>query len=347
MGIERDLHELLYCHDCVIVPQWGGFLTHYRGARVDEGRYVVHPPGKDLSFNRNLERNDGLLANHLAKREGRPYAEAQGMVEDAVKQWRRTLEAQGRLEIPSIGIFYHDAERNLQFDPDRHTNYLKDAHGLRPVTAVPVAEAPGPVRVLPRSLPGHVSTEEKRATVIWAAAAVAALLFGSAAFWAYRMGGTPDGQWSSLDPFGTAVQRSHVPAPGAPDPLVAPASFDVPLDLHGIRELPLAATGRSIVVNLGASPHEAVAETTAVHVEKPVVTARARFHIIGGCFAQEENAERFMQELREKGYSADRLPRHNQLHPVTFGSYVRREDAVAALAQIKAASSYGAWLLVR
>ncbi|MBK6829485.1 MAG: hypothetical protein IPG92_01495 [Flavobacteriales bacterium] len=32
MGIERDLHDLLFCHDCVIVPQWGGFLTHYRSA---------------------------------------------------------------------------------------------------------------------------------------------------------------------------------------------------------------------------------------------------------------------------------------------------------------------------
>ncbi|MFN9325053.1 MAG: hypothetical protein ACK6A5_06675, partial [Flavobacteriales bacterium] len=59
MAIEKDIRELLYDHDLVIVPEWGGLLTHYLPARLDEARNVVHPPGKDLSFNRNLLRNDG------------------------------------------------------------------------------------------------------------------------------------------------------------------------------------------------------------------------------------------------------------------------------------------------
>ncbi|MBK9417352.1 MAG: hypothetical protein IPN62_08680 [Flavobacteriales bacterium] len=49
MGIERDLAELLHDHDCVIVPQWGGFLTHYRPARLDGARHLIHPPAKGLA----------------------------------------------------------------------------------------------------------------------------------------------------------------------------------------------------------------------------------------------------------------------------------------------------------
>jgi len=28
MAIEKDIRELLYDHDLVIVPEWGGLLTH-------------------------------------------------------------------------------------------------------------------------------------------------------------------------------------------------------------------------------------------------------------------------------------------------------------------------------
>ena len=46
MPIERDLHDLLRDHDCVIVPRFGGFLTHYRPARIDVARALLH--GGDL-----------------------------------------------------------------------------------------------------------------------------------------------------------------------------------------------------------------------------------------------------------------------------------------------------------
>jgi hypothetical protein len=355
MGLERDLHDLLYCHDLVIVPQWGGFLTHYRPARIDEARQVVHPPGKDLSFNKNLDRNDGLLADHLAKREGRPYKEAHQLMENAVRQWRHTLETRGRLELPHIGVFYRDAEKNLQFDPDRQVNYLKDAYGLRPVAAVPVEPSRETlifdINSRTPTLEGDIGKGPAR--TIWAAAAAAAILFGAASLWAWRMGGTQDAQWSGLDPFGPRVHRTHVPFEGDMLPVARVERIVLPVEPLGVREIGLAPdASRSMKVDLGSPEPPPVAESVAVPVpaekkkeERPA--KKDRFHTIGGCFAQEENAERFLQELQEKGFQARRLPRFNDLHPVAFGSFSRREDALQELTRVKSSGTYSAWMMVR
>ena len=347
MSIERDLHDLLYCHDCVIVPQWGGFLTHYRSARLDEARRVVHPPGKDISFNRNLDRNDGLLADQVAKREGIAFNEARGSIERAVAGWRKELDRNGRLELPHIGIFYRDAEKNLQFDPDRRSNFLKDAFGLRPVAAVPADRKEPLVFELPKkAASATLIDEETRTTHIWTAAAVAAVMFGAAAIWAYRMGGSPESQWSGLDPFRTTVQRTYEPADAPPEPIVKASGFTIPSEGTGIQHIDLPGSDRPSLAVHFSSPAP-IEDPASVPVKRAAKAVKARFHVIGGCFAQEENADRFLQELKSKGYDAKRLPGHNKLHPVAFGSFATRSEALEALHNVKENNSTSAWLLVQ
>ena len=68
--------------------------------------------------------------------------------------------------------------------------------------------------------------------------------------------------------------------------------------------------------------------------------------MIGGCFSHPENADRFFSELAGKGFEPVRLSEHKGLHPVAFGSYADRKDALEALNAVKS-SQYSAWLLVR
>lgn len=355
MTIERDLHELLYCHDCVIVPEWGGFLTHYRPARLDEARSLVHPPGKDISFNKSLVRNDGLLADRLAKREGIAFDVASARIDAEVEGWRRVLHNDGRLELPHIGIFYHDAEHNLQFDPDRRSDHLKDGFGLRPVAAVPVEQSRS-TPVIPITRPSSVPVEERfdrRVPYAWIAAAVTAVIFGAGAWFLNTQG--ESFQWEGMAARFAPVERTYDPATIPQPRTVANAGlFSLPEGPNGIQTLPLGE-GDSVLltVDLGTPITEpAAADTTyvAVPVAKPrasVTNNGLRFHIIGGCFAQPENAERFLVELRTKGYAAERLPLHGELHPVTFGSYAERSEALEALAGVRASGSQQAWLLVR
>lgn len=339
MRIDQDLHELLFCHDCVIVPEWGGFLTQYRGARLDANRNLVHPPGKDLSFNRHLVRNDGLLADRIARREGLDFTAASARVGSAVAEWRAALDRNGRLEVPRIGVFYRDQENNLQFDPDKGVNFLKDAYGLRPVVAKPVPV----VRSLPVNEPESIQT--KRAPVGLLAAASLALLLATSVTWFVASGGMKDARWSGLDPFHTP-ERTYTAAIGM-ERLLPIGSFTVPEGLVGVHTLPVAPNDAvSVTVDMGGSM--AVPDSTAV-AARTVVTTRpkARYHIVGGCFAQEENADRLFAQLRAAGYDAVRLPAYRGLHPVAYGSYVRKQDALDALSAVRAETTNAAWLLVR
>lgn len=348
MAIEKDIRELLYDHDLVIVPEWGGLLAHYRPARLDEARNLVHPPGKDLSFNRNLLRNDGLLADRISKREGIGFDQANGRIAADVNAWQQGLQRNGRVELPLIGIFYRDAEHNLQFDPDPRGQYLKDAHGLRPVAAVPVERTEGtPVITLPVAAQEAETPIARRTTWVWAAAAVAGLLFTGAALWAYRMGGPDATQWSGFDPFADRPERTYVvPEPVALAGVAKVAHVELPAEGAGTVTVDLVPEENIVLhVDMGAA---AAPESTAVAVPSAEpVSVRARFHVIGGCFAQPENADRLLNELVAKGYPAVRLPKNGDLHPVAFGSYVDRASAQAAMSEIRTSGDGSAWLLVR
>lgn len=339
MALERDLHQLLFEHDCVIVPGWGGFLAQYRPARLDEARELIHPPGKEVGFNRHLLRNDGLLSDHIAQRDGIGFAAANAVIEQEVGAWRDQLNSTGRVELPRIGIFYRDADRNLQFDPDHRTNFLKEAFGLRPVSAV-VRAVPEPrVIPLPERLQEPVAPEPTRRWNWAAAAAVALLLVGGSAAVFLGMSGTTTRFAFGPRPTPTYTS-SAVPVP----PLQAQAAvFALPEATFGVQTLPLTDNDSvSLTVDLGAAP----ADTTAVAVPTKA-TLQLRFHVVGGCFAQPENADRLLRELRDKGYHATRLPRYGELHPVAYGSYADRQEAVEALAIVRRDGGGQAWLLVR
>ncbi len=364
MPIERDLHELLYAHDCVIVPRFGGFLTHYRPARLDEQRRSIHPPSKDLSFNRHLTRTDGLLTDHLAKAQGLDFVRAGAVIDGEVDAWHSKLERDGRLELPRIGTFYRDAERNLQFDPDRRVNFLKDAYGLRSVPAVPCV-VPVPATPIPASLPEPrviplVPAEEvEQRRFPWlAAAAVLALLSTAGTWWVVSREAPSGAQWSGFELFGSSEPGSYHPRLAEDPAIMEPVdttTWALPENVTGVCEVP--APGESpaaLIVDLGAptpppalevNPEKQVAvpESTAVAVRVP----HNRFHVIGGCFLQKENAEGFMADLRAKGFAADIIDRKGGLYRVAIGSYPQRALALEALAAVRKEDAPQAWLLVR
>lgn len=349
MAIDRDIHELLFQHDCVIVPGFGGFLTHYRPARLDGQRRLVHPPSKDLSFNKHLVRQDGLLVDQLVRREGMDFQAAKSKIEEEVGEWRRKLQRQGRLEVLQVGTFFHNHEQNLQFEPDRRVNFLKDAYGLRPVAAVPVErqEALPKMAVAPLPESGPEVEERRRAPAFLAAAATIAILLTAATWWVV---GTPDPR--SLAMGGLGFLRNAEPAryvlPGAPPaPMEVPVEASIwsaPADLDGIHEMSIAGPEvAAVAVNFGQAPAKAEPESTAV--DTPMV--RSRFHIIGGCFLEKENADRFIAELQAKGFAASLIDRKGGLYRVAYGSYPLKSTAAEALEAVRKEEAPDAWMLVQ
>lgn len=133
MQLVNYINDLLYRYDCVIVPNFGGFVTNKIGATISSD-HIFYPPSKQVSFNSNLKHNDGLLANYVASVNNISFEEANKKIADLVINWKEQLQTSS-VEISSIGSLSLTAEKQLIFEPDTNSNFLMESFGLATVNS--------------------------------------------------------------------------------------------------------------------------------------------------------------------------------------------------------------------
>lgn len=138
MDITAFIRELLFGHDCVIIPGFGGFIGNYIPARIDKNSGTFYPPVKQISFNRNLNHNDGLLVGKISGTANINYGDARNLVEEFVSDLRKKLERGEKVTFDNIGSFLNNNEGNIQFEPDRNANYHLDSYGLESFQCLPL-----------------------------------------------------------------------------------------------------------------------------------------------------------------------------------------------------------------
>lgn len=112
------IRYLLRCHDCVTIPGFGAFIATNVPALIDEDRGLFLPPSRYISFNCEINHNDGLIASSIARRDGISFETASLRIDKAVEQIRREISLHGSLDIQSIGTIKADNENRLHFIPE-------------------------------------------------------------------------------------------------------------------------------------------------------------------------------------------------------------------------------------
>lgn len=128
------ISDLLFLHDCVIIPDFGGFICNYKSAFIDEESGVICPPAKEIVFNRNLKHNDGLLVNWIACKEKISYDKATKQVELFTEELKVKLNQRQRIAFGDIGVFSVDRRFNIIFEGGE-SNFLVDAYGMDKIEA--------------------------------------------------------------------------------------------------------------------------------------------------------------------------------------------------------------------
>lgn len=126
------ISDLLFLHDCVIIPDFGGFICNYTSAYIDKKSGLLCPPGKDILFNRNLTQNDGLLANWIAMKENISYEKATTQLMLFSEELKIRLNQRQRIDFGDIGCFYTDRRFNIIFENGKH-NFFSEAFGMDPI----------------------------------------------------------------------------------------------------------------------------------------------------------------------------------------------------------------------
>jgi hypothetical protein len=361
-SLDTYIAELLYDYDCVIIPQLGGFVTNYRPARIDEKSGAAHPAGKDIRFNRNLTKNDGLLTQAFAHAEGWTFEQANAHIKTSVEEYLQKLNDGIKVKFKKIGVLYLDEHRNFRFEPSNDQNFLKSAIGFESFALPPLVEARKTPEILddsdsvvlekdqkiikfapPEPEPVFGSSGHSR-SIYWVAAATLLPFIGLSIYVgvATNFKSPTDITFADLNPFGKKelVERRYTHR-------TSTVETENWTRWSNAINTPNAIGG----TDAGTEGGMVYADTTSVDLpiadKSPIPgLTSGNYHIIGGCFREEGNADKFIEQAVEKGIRAAVLDKHNNLYRVKLESFERYDDAIKVLDSTRTSGAYpNAWLL--
>lgn len=114
----------------MIVPDFGGFMTHQVVSRYDEEDRSFLPPVRTLGFNPQLRMNDSVLVQSYVEAYDISYPEALRRIEAEVAELKQTLNEQGSYEMEDLGTLTVNQEGNYEFTPCEAGILSPELYGL-------------------------------------------------------------------------------------------------------------------------------------------------------------------------------------------------------------------------
>lgn len=345
---DKYISDLLFEYDCVIVPQLGGFVTNYKPAEIDEIRGIANPGRKDIGFNRNLTRSDGLLEEAISTGKKITIQDASSFLAEEVERCWLQLNSGQKIGLKKIGVLFFDKEQNLQFEPSNEVNYLKDSFGLTSFELPPKLEKqiPEPVTVVstekidePTILVESVNPRKSK-SIYWVAAATILPFVAMSAYMGVKTDFKSPTELNIaeiLPNFGLEIEKAQYSERKSNRDLKTidgKGGFytDSKTFQFSFTEDRIDSTGVWVNLNKTNAP---IAELS-----------QGNYHVIGGCFSQKSNADKFVQKLNSKGLNASILDLHKNLYRVSISSNLDRPSALKELRKIREKEGFtSAWLL--
>jgi len=115
--LSRHIEILLLKNECVIVPDFGGFMTHLVSASYSEKEQLFIPPMRTLGFNPQLRMNDSVLVQSYVEAYDISYPEALRQIEEEVAEIKEVLNQEGSYTMNDLGVLTVNQEGNIEFAP--------------------------------------------------------------------------------------------------------------------------------------------------------------------------------------------------------------------------------------
>lgn len=298
VDITPYIRELLFEHDCVILPGFGGFIGNYTPAKIDKNRWVFYPPVKQITFNKNLNHNDGLLIGRISRSRGLNYGDARAIVEDFVSGLHKRLDKGDEVIFDHIGSFVKKSEGNIVFEPEKGINYHLDSYGFESFQYKPLEGYDVRKRIL-----RHIDREPLRRDsirkTVWRAAVVLPLLALLLAVPLKTDVFRHKIESGNLNPLVTAEFENNKKA--VDRELLNEKINERPVDINHIDETPVSQANPDL-----KTLNEPV--TTPLPDTKPappVSELHLNYSVIIGSFQSEENALDQVEILKANGFEPE------------------------------------------
>ena len=323
-SVSYYISELLFLHDCVIIPDFGGFVANRKSAQLSKTTGTLTPPSKKILFNPNLKTNDGLLISHIANNEGVNQEIAKKYVKLFLNESNTKLNNFKVLRIEKIGLFTVGKEGNIFFLQDSIKNYSLDSFGMKPTHSKLIKRNTQARKEVEATVQKIRTTSRNPKAVLRAAAVIIPLVALSylSISQQERINNVYI-QMATFNPF-PANEKTDGVTVSLPEKKLETESINTPK----------TEFIEKILIN-------DIAEEKAI----PIIISQKTYYIIGGAFAEKKNANKMLKKLNNRNYNAE-IIKEGLLSRVSYDSFNNRVDAVLALNKIKKENP-NAWLLTK
>jgi hypothetical protein len=308
MQLETYISDLLYRYECVTIPEFGAFLTQRASATIEDATNTFYPPKKSVSFNEQIQKNDGLLAHYIADVEKIPFEVANEKIAKRVNTIKSFLTQGETVTFKNIGDIVFNSEGNILFEPSYQLNYLTDSFGLSQFVSPAVSREvyKKEVEAIEKVIPLTFTPEKRKSRPYLKYAAVGLIALTLGGF------GASNYYVNQIEQHNQIAQKE---ATQQLDAQIQQATFS-------LNTLP------AITLN--------------------VTKQCGNYHVVAGAFRVEDNCEQIISQLKELGFNARTIGVNKYgLHEVVYGSYETGEEALKVLRDVRINQNEDAWLLVK
>lgn len=348
--VQNHIKELLFEQDCVVIPDFGGFVTNFDCAKVDPTNRFFTPPQKWLAFNSLLKNDDGLLSNYIATEEGISREQANVKVKAFVEETKRFISFDKSYTIEGLGTFSQNEENKIQFQPKVSNNFFSESFGMESIFLKKVEFSSQELQVVHTPPVASNSTiqqvfaskdrepmaevmEDENAVIKRKSKfsrvlpAIYGLLGTAVLVSALYLYDNPKANLSSLNPF----QSQNIVKP---------------VDKPEIQKVVIAKP--IIDETIKAKPFEETAEPAPViETKKTIIESEKRFFVITGSFESKKNAQKLVNTLKNKGFEDAMLifpNRNEKLIKVSAGGFTNEYEADAEALKVNKSTSQSTWI---
>ena len=379
MQVENYIQQLLFAHNCVVIPDFGGFIAELKSVEIHPITHRFIPPAKRIAFNEQLKVNDGLLAATIAREEGISPVEAYTRIRTFVQSVREELRTNNNYVFQEIGKLFYNVENKLEFEPDTRVNYLEESFGFQELFFKPIdrkitdmSTPQRPVRpVVRKQLPPTVQSQkettqtasgEKKSSALKMVLIIIPLLIlvGAGAMIVYTKNN--EKSLASLNIFGsknkapeTTTNTATVDSTALADSMAS--VMDTTAVVYNEEEVSTEIGGNTVFQK---EKEENPAKQTLIDKQKELdnstddkedigaTTAQhGRYFVIVGSFLKRENAYKFRNKIAKNGGHVTVIEPSpdNRFYKVAYDDFDNKDDALRKKNELGSDFGSSVWVM--
>lgn len=331
----RHIEILLLDNDCVIIPDFGGFVTRHIPSKYIEDEMLFLPPIRTVGFNEQLKENDGLLATSFMKAYNITEKEALQIIKHKTMLLKQELLENNVCDLGSLGQLSTDADNHISFSPCQAGTICPAFYGLDALSFSPLIEE------MPASGTTLKQAEKKDNNFIiiklkksWlhniaaAAAVVIAFLILSPSAHNTGIVSNEKAEFAHLMTMPVPkAEQSATPAKALPQ---TERGNTVSMKASG-NQSELTSVNKSVET---ADLKEMIPATNEQTVEPQTSKEPIGFCIVVASAIPENNAQAFAEQLKAKGHENAQVYKKGKMVRVIFPGYETESEAYKALRKL-------------